>query len=64
MYLCVLGYPGVSWGNKTVPIICLSTERYEAIFFSFGLVKFSMDKYILAFYLPLDKSKILQYPHP
>ena len=33
----------------------ISTERYEAIFFSFRQVKFSMDKYILAFYLPLDK---------
>ena len=20
MYLCVLGYPGVSWGNKTDPV--------------------------------------------
>ena len=36
-------------------IICSSTERYETIFFSFGQVKFSMDKYILAFYLHLDK---------
>ena len=36
-------------------IICWSTERYETNFFSFGQVKFSMDKYILAFYLPLDQ---------
>ena len=35
-------------------IICFSTERYK-LFFSFGQVKFFMDKYILAFYLPLDK---------
>ena len=45
-------------------IICLSTERYEAIFFSFGQVKFPMDKYSLAFYFPLDKLKILLFPHP
>ena len=32
----------------------LSTVRYKLIF-SFGPVKFSMDKYILAFYLSLDK---------
>ena len=35
-------------------IICLSTVRYKLICSS-GQVKFSMDKYILAFYLPLDK---------
>ena len=34
--------------------ICLGTKRYKLIF-SFGQVKFSMDKYILTFYLPLDK---------
>ena len=32
-------------------IICLSTERYEANFFSFGQVKLSMDKYIFGFLL-------------
>ena len=36
-------------------IICLSTEKYVAKKFSFRQVKFSMDKYILAFNLPLDK---------
>ena len=39
-------------------IICLGTVRkvlnYKLFFFSFGQVKFSMDKF-LAFYLPLDK---------
>ena len=35
--------------------ICLSTERYKLFFFAFGQVKFSMDKYVLTFYLPLDK---------
>ena len=35
-------------------INCLSTERYKLIC-SFGQVKFSMDKYILPFYLSLDK---------
>ena len=35
-------------------INCLSTVRYKLIC-SFGQVKFSMDKYILAFYLSLDK---------
>ena len=35
-------------------INCLSTVRYELIC-SFGQVKFSMYKYILAFYLSLDK---------
>ena len=34
--------------------ICLSTERYK-LFFFFGQVTFSIDKYILTFYLPLDK---------
>ena len=34
--------------------ICLCTERYK-LFFSFGQVIFSMDKYVLTFYLPLDK---------
>ena len=33
---------------------CLSTVRYKLIC-SFGQIKFSMDKYILAFYLSLDK---------
>ena len=33
---------------------CLSTVSYKLIR-SFGQVKFSMDKYILAFYLSLDK---------
>ena len=37
-----------------VRINCLSTVRYKLIC-SFGQVKFSMDKYILAFYLSLDK---------
>ena len=35
-------------------INCLNTVRYKLIC-SFGQVKFSMDKYILAFYLSLDK---------
>ena len=35
-------------------INCLSTVRYKLIC-SFGQVKFSTDKYILAFYLSLDK---------
>ena len=35
-------------------INCLSTVRYKLIC-SFGQVKFSMGKYILAFYLSLDK---------
>ena len=35
-------------------INCLSTVRCKPIC-SFGHVKFSMDKYILAFYLSLDK---------
>ena len=34
-------------------IIYLSTVRYMLIC-SFGQVKFSMDKYIMPFYLPLD----------
>ena len=33
---------------------CLSTERYKLIC-SFGQVKFSLDKYIMAIYLSLDK---------
>ena len=33
---------------------CLSTERYKLIS-SFGQVKFSLDKYIMAIYLSLDK---------
>ena len=35
-------------------INCLCTVRYKLIC-SFGQVKFSMDKYILAIYLSLDK---------
>ena len=35
-------------------INCLSTGWYKLVC-SFGQVKFSMDKYILAFYLSLDK---------
>ena len=33
---------------------CLSTERYKLIC-SFRQVKFSLDKYIMAIYLSLDK---------
>ena len=33
---------------------CLSTERYKLIC-SFGQVNFSLDKYIMAIYLSLDK---------
>ena len=33
---------------------CLSTERYKLICL-FGQVKFSLDKYIIAIYLSLDK---------
>ena len=33
---------------------CLSTERYKLIC-TIGKVKFSMDKYIMAIYLSLDK---------
>ena len=33
---------------------CLSTERFKLIF-SFGQVKFSLDMYIMAIYLFLDK---------
>ena len=33
---------------------CLSTERYKLIC-TFGQVKFSLDKYIMAIYLSLDK---------
>ena len=44
-------------------INCLSTVRYKLIC-SFGQVTFSMDKYILAFYLSLDKLQILLFPHP
>ena len=33
---------------------CLSTDRYKLIC-SFGQVKFSLDKYIMAIYLSLDK---------
>ena len=37
-------------------INCLSTVRYNyKLICSFGQVKFSMDKYILAFYFSLDK---------
>ena len=42
---------------------CLSMERYKLIC-TIGQVKFSMDKYILAIYLSLDKSKILLFLHP
>ena len=44
-------------------INCLSMVRYKLIC-SFGQVKFSMDKYIMAIYLSLDKYKILLFPHP
>ena len=44
-------------------INCLSTVRYKLIC-SFGQVTFSMDKYILAFYLSLDKWQILLFPQP
>ena len=44
-------------------INCLSTVRYKLIC-SFGRVTLSMDKYILAFYLSLDKWQILLFPHP
>ena len=33
---------------------CLSIERYKLIC-SFGQVKFSLDKYIMAIYLSMDK---------
>ena len=39
-------------------INCLSTGRFKLIC-SFGQEKFSMDKYMLAFYMSLDKLKIL-----
>ena len=42
---------------------CLSTERYKLIY-SFGQVNFSLDTYIMAFYLSLDKQIILIFPHP
>ena len=42
---------------------CLSTERYKLIC-TVGQVKFSLDKYIMAIYLSLDKEKILLFPHP
>ena len=42
---------------------CLSTERYKLIC-TVGQVKFSLDKYIMAIYLSLDKYKILLFPHP
>ena len=45
-------------------IICLSTEKYKLVFFSLGQVKFSMYKYIFAFYLPRDRKKILLFSHP
>ena len=41
----------------------LSRERYKLIC-TIGQVKFSLDKYIMAIYLSLDKSKMLQFPHP
>ena len=44
-------------------INCLSTVRCKLIC-TFGQVKFSMDKYILAFYLSLDKLIFLLFPHP
>ena len=37
--------------------ICLSSERYKLIC-PLGQVKFSLDKYIMAIYLSLDKEKI------
>ena len=45
-------------------IICLSTNRYKINFFSFGQVKFSMDKYILAFLLAHGQVDFLRFPHP
>ena len=42
---------------------CLSTERFKLIC-SFGQVHFSLDKYIMALYLSLDKWIILIFPHP
>ena len=42
---------------------CLSTERYKLIC-TIGQVKFLLDKYIMAIYLSLKKSKILLFPHP
>ena len=42
---------------------CFSTERYKLIC-TIGQVKFSLDKYITAIYLSLDKQKILLFPHP
>ena len=44
-------------------INCSSTVRYKLIC-SFGQVKFSMDKYISAFYLSLDNYFFLLFPHP
>ena len=44
-------------------INCLSTVRYKLIC-SFGQVTFSMDKYILAFYLSLDKWQIYYFHTP
>ena len=35
-------------------VTCLSTERYKQIC-TIGQVKFSLDKYIMAIYLSLDK---------
>ena len=34
---------------------CLSTERYINLICTIGQVKFSLDKYIMAIYLSLDK---------
>ena len=42
---------------------CLSTERYKLIC-TFGQVKFSLDKYIMAIFLSLDKWKILLFSLP
>ena len=44
------------FGTVFERINCLSTVRYNyKLTCSFGEVKFSMDKYILAFYFSLDK---------
>ena len=31
MSLCVLGYPGVSWGNKTDPTFMLTVDGYQSL---------------------------------
>ena len=37
-------------------------EHY--LFFNVGQVKLSMDKFLMAIYLSLDKYKLLLFPHP